>query len=123
MPGVVSFLGAQSTWLSWALATWVPMSGGPALIVTLITPMPASRKPALHGVQEFQAYLSEKAPHFSAPHCVLFCRVCAVSLLVSEVEVSDCISAPTARRLRVENAGLAPSGRRQRRIADWTSAA
>ena len=96
-----------------------PHVGDPALI----TPLPASRKPALHGVQEFRAYLSQEASHFSAPYCVLFCRVWAVSLLVSEVDVSDFISAPTARRLRVDNAGRALTGRRQRRIVDWTSAA
>eukprot|EP00614_Pseudopedinella_elastica_P029916 CAMPEP_0172626292 /NCGR_PEP_ID=MMETSP1068-20121228/149392_1 /TAXON_ID=35684 /ORGANISM="Pseudopedinella elastica, Strain CCMP716" /LENGTH=77 /DNA_ID=CAMNT_0013435869 /DNA_START=1 /DNA_END=234 /DNA_ORIENTATION=- len=55
--------------------------------------------------------------------CVLFCRVWAVSLLVSEVDVVDCISAPTARRLRVVNIGWALTGRRQRRIVDCTSAA
>ena len=87
-----------------------PHDGDP----TLITPLPASRKPAFHGDQEFRAYLSEEASHFSAPRCLLFCRVWAVGLLVSEVEVSDCISVPTARRLRVGNVGQVSTGRRQR---------
>ena len=78
----------------------------------LITPLPAFRKPALHGDQELRAYLSEEASHFSAPRCVLFCRVRPVSLLVSEVGVFDCISAPTARRERVGCASTTPAGRR-----------
>ena len=45
-----------------------PYVGGPALI----TPLPAYRNPALYGVQEFRAYLSEAASLFYAPHFVCF---------------------------------------------------
>ena len=55
--------------------------------------------------------LSEEAPRFSAPRCVLFCQVLAVSLLAFEAEVPGRISAPVAHRLSIGNAGRARRGR------------
>ena len=55
--------------------------------------------------------LSEEASRFSAPRCVLFCRVLAVSPLAFEAEVPDRISAPIAHRLSAGSAGRARRGR------------
>ena len=59
-----------------------PLHGDSALI----TQLPASRKPAQNGDQEFRAYLSEEAPHFSALRCMCFveCGLSASSSLKSE---------------------------------------
>ena len=61
-----------------------PRDGGPAQI----TPLPASRMHNHGRVQEFRAYISEEASYFSAPRCVLFCRVWAASLLFSKYRAS-----------------------------------
>ena len=55
--------------------------------------------------------LSEKASRLSAPRCVLYCRVLAVSPLAFGAEVSGRISAPVAHRLSIGNAGRARGSR------------
>ena len=52
----------------------------------------------------------EEAPRLSAPRCVLFCRVLAVSPLAFEVEVPGRISAPIAHRLSAGGVSRARRG-------------